>query len=240
MPVRTYTGSKCAEGCTSKDETTNDDYGQDYLGRAVARKGLVLVKYHGQRARASEKATCAADNSTSDAEKDLSHQDASATERGRSETGKDKTAWVQEAAFPLRNGIASTGADRTGPRKKRSHPMLLLLAIVAAIAAYLPAEDLAECEQALQRCRRKANPKKGPREAYTTRTYGDAVKAACERHRIEPWHPHQLRHSAATEIRKRFGLEGARAALGHQTLIVTEEYAERDLTRAARVAAELG
>lgn len=32
---------------------------------------------------------------------------------------------------------------------------------------------------------------------------------------IPHWHPNQLRHSAATEIRKTFGLEAAQVALGH-------------------------
>jgi len=118
MPVRAYADSEGAEGRTSKDETTNDDYRQDHLGRAVARKGLVLVKYHGQRTRACEKAPYAADNSTSDAEKDLSHQDASAKERDRSEIGKDKTAWVQEAAFSLYRTV-SLLPGRSGQRVRR-------------------------------------------------------------------------------------------------------------------------
>ncbi len=42
------------------------------------------------------------------------------------------------------------------------------------------------------------------------------------------WHPHQLRHSAATELRKEFGLETARIILGHKSAEITETYAERD------------
>ncbi len=42
------------------------------------------------------------------------------------------------------------------------------------------------------------------------------------------WHPHQLRHNAATELRKEFKLETARIILGHHSAAVTEIYAERD------------
>jgi hypothetical protein len=54
------------------------------------------------------------------------------------------------------------------------------------------------------------------------------------------WHPNQLRHSFATEARRRFGLEAAQVSLGHSQADVTQVYAERDLTLAARVAAEIG
>jgi hypothetical protein len=54
------------------------------------------------------------------------------------------------------------------------------------------------------------------------------------------WSPNQLRHSHATEVRRRFGLEAAQAALGHSKADVTQIYAERDLALAAKVAAEMG
>jgi site-specific recombinase XerC len=54
------------------------------------------------------------------------------------------------------------------------------------------------------------------------------------------WSPNQLRHSAATEIRKRFGLEAAQVTLGHAAADVTQVYAERDLERAAAVMAQVG
>lgn len=54
------------------------------------------------------------------------------------------------------------------------------------------------------------------------------------------WHPHQLRHTYATEVRRRFDLEAAQVALGHSQANVTEIYAERDLGLAVKVAAELG
>jgi integrase len=54
------------------------------------------------------------------------------------------------------------------------------------------------------------------------------------------WHPHKLRHSAATEIRRNFGIEAAQAVLGHASLTVTEVYAERDGRLAEKVMKQLG
>lgn len=54
------------------------------------------------------------------------------------------------------------------------------------------------------------------------------------------WHPNQLRHAAATEIRKRFDLEASQVVLGHAAADVTQIYAERDLKKAAAVMAEVG
>jgi integrase len=57
---------------------------------------------------------------------------------------------------------------------------------------------------------------------------------------IPAWHPHQLRHTVATEIRKKYQSEAARVFLGHARLSVTEIYAERDLDLARRIAREMG
>jgi integrase len=51
------------------------------------------------------------------------------------------------------------------------------------------------------------------------------------------FHPHQLRHSAATRLRKKYGLEAAQVILGHQT---TEIYAEKNIEAATRVMADVG
>ena len=50
---------------------------------------------------------------------------------------------------------------------------------------------------------------------YTRHSYRVAVQRACKRAGIEPWSPRQLRHTRATAIRKAFGLEAAKAVLGH-------------------------
>ena len=54
------------------------------------------------------------------------------------------------------------------------------------------------------------------------------------------WSPNRLRHSAGTEIRKRFGLEGAQVVLGHASANVTQVYAERDLQKAVEIMREVG
>ena len=54
------------------------------------------------------------------------------------------------------------------------------------------------------------------------------------------WAPNQLRHSAATEIRRQFGLEAAQVALGHSQADVTQIYAERDLTLAVEIMRKIG
>lgn len=54
------------------------------------------------------------------------------------------------------------------------------------------------------------------------------------------WSPNRLRHSAATEIRKRFGLEAAQVILGHASADVTQVYAERDLQKAVEIMREVG
>jgi integrase len=54
------------------------------------------------------------------------------------------------------------------------------------------------------------------------------------------WAPNQLRHSAATEVRRKFGLEAAQVTLGHSKADVTQVYAERDYALAANVARQIG
>jgi integrase len=53
-------------------------------------------------------------------------------------------------------------------------------------------------------------------------------------------HPHRLRHTAATKLRKVFGIDAARAVLGHRSPAVTEVYAEIDAGTAATAMEKLG
>jgi integrase len=62
----------------------------------------------------------------------------------------------------------------------------------------------------------------------------------CIRAGVSPWHPHQLRHNAATAIRREFGLDVARAVLGLSTSAVTAVYAEADMEKAAEAMERLG
>lgn len=84
-----------------------------------------------------------------------------------------------------------------------------------------------------QRARaRKPDPERAAGDLYDTRTYNHAVATACAKAGVPRWHPHQLRHSAATRLRREFGLEVTRAILGHNSLAVTETYAEVDREKA--------
>ena len=57
---------------------------------------------------------------------------------------------------------------------------------------------------------------------------------------LPKWSPNRLRHTAATAIRKRFGLEAAQVVLGHSKADITQVYAERDIDLARRVIAQVG
>ncbi|QDV73636.1 tyrosine-type recombinase/integrase [Botrimarina mediterranea] len=75
---------------------------------------------------------------------------------------------------------------------------------------------------------------------YSADTYRHAVQRGCRRAGVEQWSPNQLRHTAATAIRKRYGLEAAQVVCGHESADVTQVYAERDLQLARKVASEVG
>ena len=67
-----------------------------------------------------------------------------------------------------------------------------------------------------------------------------AIEARDSVARVEMWHPHQLRHSAATRLRREYGLEAARVILGHSSAAVSELYAEIDHEKARRIMEEAG
>ncbi len=54
------------------------------------------------------------------------------------------------------------------------------------------------------------------------------------------WHPNQLRHNAATMLRREFGLDTARVILGHSSPAVTEVYAETDRDKAIGIMGQIG
>lgn len=100
---------------------------------------------------------------------------------------------------------------------------------------------------------RKANPQVTPGDHYDTRSYGQAVKRVINTARKEikkqgnnpdkelpMWTPYQLRHTAATKVRKMFNYETAGALLGHSNLSATAIYAERNQGLADEVARKFG
>ena len=74
------------------------------------------------------------------------------------------------------------------------------------------------------------------RSSFTAQERSELSKWQSE-HR---WSPNQLRHAAATEIRREFGLEAAQVILGHSQANVTQVYAERDLAKGLEVARQIG
>jgi len=94
--------------------------------------------------------------------------------------------------------------------------------------------------QPSQQNRAKPRPKKTPGERYDTDSYRRAIAYGCKRAGVPKWHPHQLRHNAATWLRKEFGLDVARVILGHSSPAVTEIYAEVDQEKAIAVMEKVG
>jgi integrase len=88
--------------------------------------------------------------------------------------------------------------------------------------------------------KRKARPRRQPRERYDRNSYANAVARACRKAGIHEWTPLQLRHTAGTVIRAKYGLEAAKAILGHSRVETSQIYAERDLAKAQQVMEEIG
>jgi uncharacterized protein (TIGR02996 family) len=88
--------------------------------------------------------------------------------------------------------------------------------------------------------RRKANPARVPGEVYKVTAYGYAVRKAADKAGVAHWHPNQLRHTFATEVRRAHGLEAAQVLLGHSRADVTQVYAERNTDLAVGIAAKIG
>jgi len=114
--------------------------------------------------------------------------------------------------------------------------------------------------------KRSPNPGEARSPRYDRRTYRQAIAKACDKAFPHPtlsaisprklteeqraelkawrkdrrWSPLQLRHTAGSAIRARYGLEAAQVVLGHAKADVTQVYAERDLAKARSVMAEIG
>lgn len=106
-----------------------------------------------------------------------------------------------------------------------------------------------KAESAAKGKRRRQNQRPNPRktsrrirEHYDAESYRRAIKRGCDLASppIPHWHPHQLRHTAATLWRKNYGPDGALLMLGDKTTRMVDVYAEKDHEQAMRIAAELG
>jgi integrase len=97
-----------------------------------------------------------------------------------------------------------------------------------------------------------------PGPVFTAGSYGRAIAVACRKAWPAPaeiagdrsavlawdsenrWAPNQLRHTRGTQIRKRYGLDGAQVILGHAKADVTQIYAELDREKAIEISRQIG
>lgn len=104
---------------------------------------------------------------------------------------------------------------------------------------------------------RRENPQVSPGEVYDSAAFAKAVRYAIDAINkeikekaeeegiknpklIPEWTPYQLRHTAATKVRKEMGYETAGATLGHTNMSATTIYAERNQGLADEAARRLG
>jgi integrase len=153
---------------------------------------------------------------------------------------------------PLHHKTAHTGAERVialGPRAQE----IIRPYLKPNTEEYLfsPRDSLEQWRQRQRQERKskvqpsqlnraKARPTRKPGDRYKPTVISHAIRVACLKHGLERWHTHQLRHTAATGVRREFGLDPARAVLGHRTPTITSHYAEIDLGKAVEVARKLG
>lgn len=94
--------------------------------------------------------------------------------------------------------------------------------------------------QPSQQDRSVERPRRRPGERYLRTSYARAVAKACARAGCEHWHPHQLRHNAATRLAEQFGWEVTRIILGHRSIDTTRLYAEDAVRKAVDAMRQVG
>lgn len=96
--------------------------------------------------------------------------------------------------------------------------------------------------------KRKLKPERAKRTAYDINSYRRAIHYAIVAanklrkadEQIPRWCPLQIRHTAGTAVREKFGLDGAQVFLGHKHLRVSEVYAERNKNVGRMIANHMG
>jgi len=84
--------------------------------------------------------------------------------------------------------------------------------------------------------RPKANRKIQATNRYVEASYRRCIKRACERAKIKPWAPNQLRHATASQLQAELGIEAVAAVLGHSKLDTSKVYAKHNLALAIEAA----
>jgi len=67
-----------------------------------------------------------------------------------------------------------------------------------------------------------------------------AVQRACRKNEIPEWFPYQIKHTFATEVRPKHGLDVVQALMGHKSSVVSQVNAYVNLKMAATVAFKIG
>ena len=92
-------------------------------------------------------------------------------------------------------------------------------------------------------CPQKIRIKQGkriPGKRYLVTSYSRMLLRACRKAGVEPFTPHQLRHTAATKIASAEGWDAARIILGHKSINTTLIYAQSNLELARSAIRRLG
>jgi integrase len=89
-------------------------------------------------------------------------------------------------------------------------------------------------------CQKETRHRRPHQQHYDVNAYRRAIRRACCKAKVPEWSPNRLRHNAATNLRKEYGIELARIILGHATAFTTEIYAEADRAQAMDVIAKVG
>ena len=135
------------------------------------------------------------------------------------------------AGSPQMSIAGRPGPSTSAPRGRTSCALYLLRPSDAYCFSPADSEAKRKAELRAQRKspvqpsqanRRKSHPKRKPRDFYGKEAYRNAIRRAVDRanrdrpeeNKLPHWHPNQLRHSAATEIRRLFGLEAAAGDAG--------------------------
>lgn len=112
---------------------------------------------------------------------------------------------------------------------------------IATLEYFAVKREKAVCPS--KRDRRNPLAVRVPRDKWGRHEYNQSITDACKRAEQPHWTPNQLRHTFATAIRRKFGIEAARAVLGHSNSCrITDRYsfeaAEDEYIRLATPAVE--
>jgi integrase len=86
----------------------------------------------------------------------------------------------------------------------------------------------------------KPAPKLGPDGKPKKARWRPPTRTWFEANGVPYWHPSQIRHSTATQLELNFDHDTARVVLGHGDERTTRIYAERDFSKAAEAARQIG